>query len=194
MSTSESTLETQPEQDLRFPIGHYQLPEQPLTAEERHGYIQQLMALPTELRMALDGLSGEQFDTPYRPGGWTVRQVLHHLPDSHVNSYTRFRLALTEDNPTIKPYDEAAWAQLPDVTIVPPDVSLILLDALHARWVVLLSQLTDEQWLRTWYHPEAQQTIRLDQALVMYAWHGRHHTAHITSLRKRMGWGVFGQQ
>lgn len=194
MSTSESTLETQPEQDLRFPIGHYQLPEQPLTAEERSAYIQQLMALPTELRMALDGLSGEQFDTPYRPGGWTVRQVLHHLPDSHVNSYTRFRLALTEDNPTIKLYDEAAWAQLPDVTIVPPDVSLILLDALHARWVVLLSQLTDEQWLRTWYHPEMQQTIRLDQALVMYAWHGRHHTAHITSLRRRMGWGVFGQQ
>ncbi|RTQ52187.1 putative metal-dependent hydrolase [Hymenobacter gummosus] len=189
------TPETQApaEQDLRYPIGHYQLPEQPLTEEERHGYIQQLMALPTELRMALDGLSGEQFDTPYRPGGWTVRQVLHHLPDSHVNSYTRFRLALTEDNPTIRPYNEAAWAQLPDVTIVPPDVSLILLDALHARWVVLLSQLTDEQWLRTWYHPESEQTIRLDQALVMYAWHGRHHVAHITSLRKRMGWGVFGQ-
>ncbi|MCC3159347.1 bacillithiol transferase BstA [Hymenobacter sp. 15J16-1T3B] len=190
-----STPETHPaaEQDLRYPIGHYQLPEQPLTQEERHGYIQQLMALPTELRMALDGLSGEQFDTPYRPGGWTVRQVLHHLPDSHVNSYTRFRLALTEDNPTIRPYDESAWAQLPDVSIVPPDVSLILLDALHARWVVLLSQLTDEQWLRTWYHPEAQQTIRLDEALVMYAWHGRHHTAHITSLRKRMGWGNFQQ-
>jgi hypothetical protein len=185
-----SAPETAPaaEQDLRYPIGHYTLPEQPLTAAERGAYLQQLMSLPTELRQALDGLNGLQFDTPYRPGGWTVRQVLHHLPDSHVNSYTRFRLALTEDNPTIKPYDESAWAQLPDVGIVPPDVSLILLDALHARWVVLLSQLTEEQWLRTWYHPEAQQTIRLDQALVMYAWHGRHHVAHITSLRKRMSW------
>ncbi|KAA9339413.1 bacillithiol transferase BstA [Hymenobacter busanensis] len=173
---------------LRFPIGHYTLPRQPLSADERAAYIQQLMRLPTELRQALDGLNEIQFDTPYRPGGWTVRQVLHHLPDSHLNSYVRFRLALTEDNPTIKPYDEAGWAQLPDVAIVPPDVSLILLDALHARWVVLCSQLTDEQWARTWYHPGMQQTVRLDQALVMYAWHGKHHVAHITSLRQRMGW------
>jgi uncharacterized damage-inducible protein DinB len=177
-----------PDHDLRFPIGHYTLPEQLLPAEERNVYIKQLMALPTELRQALDGLSDLQFDAAYRPGGWTVRQVLHHLPDSHLNSYARFRLALTEDNPTIKPYDETAWAELPDIGIVPPDVSLILLDALHARWVVLLSQLSEEQWQRTFYHPGMQQTFRLDQALVMYAWHGRHHVAHITSLRKRMGW------
>lgn len=173
---------------LRYPIGHYTLPEQPLSAEERKAYISQLVSLPSELRRALDGLNEIQFDYPYRPGGWTVRQVLHHIPDSHLNSYTRFRLALTEDNPTIKPYDEAAWAELPDIGIVPPDVSLILLDALHARWVILLSQLTDEQWQRTFYHPESKQETRLDQALVLYAWHGRHHVAHIMNLRLRMNW------
>ncbi|GAB2780594.1 hypothetical protein HNQ93_001334 [Hymenobacter luteus] len=174
--------------DLSYPIGHPVLPDEPLDRGARTAYMAQVATLPDLVRSSVLGLSPEQLNTPYRPEGWTVRQVLHHLPDSHMNSYTRFRLALTEDNPTIRPYDEAAWAELPDVEATPVAVSLALLEALHIRWVKLLRNLTDEQWQRTFFHPETKRKFTLDQALVLYAWHGRHHLAHITELRKREQW------
>jgi uncharacterized damage-inducible protein DinB len=129
----------------------------------------------------VEGLSEEQLNTPYRPGGWTVRQVVHHLPDSHMNSYVRFKLALTEDAPTIKPYDEALWANLADSSTTPLETSLALLDALHVRWVRLLKSMTDADFMREFRHPESG-LIRLDQNLALYAWHGKHHVAHITSV------------
>ena len=175
--------------DIRYPIGQPTLPEGPLEYGARTAYITQIALLPDQVRAALTGLSAAQLDTPYRPGGWSVRQVLHHLPDSHLNSYTRFRLALTEDHPTVRPYEEQLWAELPDVAVTPPAVSLALLEALHIRWTILLRHLTDAQWARTFYHPGMQRDFTLDQALVLYAWHGRHHLAHITELRKREGWG-----
>jgi hypothetical protein len=133
------------------------------------------------------GLSDEQLDTPYRPDGWTVRQVVHHVADSHVNSYCRFKLALTEDNPSIKGYDENLWAQLTDGRGGPVEVSLRLLECLHSRWVALLRSLGEAEWKRTFHHSELG-PVRLDQNAGLYAWHGRHHTAHITGLRDRMGW------
>ncbi|PYR62116.1 MAG: putative metal-dependent hydrolase [Acidobacteria bacterium] len=128
-----------------------------------------------------------QFDTPYRPDGWTVRQVVHHVPDSHLNAYCRFKLALTEDNPRIKPYDEAAWAKLADTERTPVETSLALLDSLHQRWVTLLESMKPEEFARTLQHPEAGE-MTLDKVLQLYTWHGRHHVAHITSLRQREGW------
>lgn len=177
-----------PAPDLRYPIGHPVLPDEPLDRGARTAYMAQIATLPDLVRSAVLGLSPEQLGTPYRPDGWTVRQLLHHLPDSHLNSYTRFKLALTEDNPTIRPYDEHAWAELADVEATPVAVSLALLEALHIRWVKLLRNLTDAQWQRTFFHPESQRKFTLDQALVLYAWHGRHHLAHITELRKREQW------
>ncbi|GGG41597.1 YfiT family bacillithiol transferase [Hymenobacter glacieicola] len=174
--------------DLRFPIGQPALPDEPLDRGARTAYMAQIATLPDLIRTAVLGLSPEQLSTPYRPGGWTVRQVIHHLPDSHLNSYTRFKLALTEDNPTVRPYEEQLWAELPDNEATPVAVSLALLEALHIRWVKLLRNLTDAQWTRTFYHPGSQRTFTLDQALVLYAWHGRHHLAHITELRKRQQW------
>lgn len=177
-----------PETSLQYPIGQPVLPDEPLNHGARTAYLAQLATLPDQVRAAVAGLDATQLDTPYRPGGWMVRQVIHHLPDSHLNSYTRFRLALTEDNPTVRPYDEQAWAELPDVAATPPAVSLALLEALHIRWVKLLRGMSEQQWVRTFYHPGSQRTFTLDQALVMYAWHGRHHLAHVTELRKREGW------
>ena len=174
--------------DLRYPIGPPNLPTQPLAQGARIAYVAQLALLSDQLRAAVTGLSPAQLDTPYRPGGWTVRQVVHHLPDSHLNSYVRFKLALTEDNPTISPYDEQAWTELPDTAATKPAVSLALLEALHIRWTTLLRQLTEAQWQRTFYHPGSQKTFTLDQALALYAWHGRHHLAHITELRRREEW------
>ena len=171
--------------DLRFPIGAFVRPLM-LEPGERRAAIARIRATPSQLRAALQGLDERQLDTPYRPGGWTLRQVAHHVPDSHLNAYVRCKLALTEDAPTIKPYDEAAWARLPDSRL-PIDVSLALLDALHERWVVLLDALSESEWERTFVHPEMGVT-RLDQFAALYSWHGRHHTAHITSLRERMGW------
>jgi uncharacterized damage-inducible protein DinB len=157
-----------------------------LKPDERRAAIEEIRAAPARLRAALDGLDERQLDTPYRPGGWTLRQVAHHLPDSHLNAYIRCKLALTEDAPTIKPYDEAAWARLQDSRLC-IDVSLRLLDAVHERWVVLLDSLSEAEWERTFVHPEVGVT-RLDQLVALYAWHGRHHEAHVTSLRERMGW------
>jgi len=172
--------------DLRYPVGRYTLPEE-VSAEQRREWLGQVAEAPARLREAVRGLSDEQLDTPYREGGWTVRQVVHHVPDSHMNAVIRFKLGLTEDTPTIKTYEESEWAKLPDVRVTPVETSLALLDALHDRAMRLLEALDESQWQRTFRHPELG-VMRLDQTLGMYAWHGRHHVAHITGLRERMGW------
>jgi uncharacterized damage-inducible protein DinB len=172
--------------DLRYPIGKFQYPAE-VTAAERLLYIEQIAETPANLRAALEDLTQEQLDTPYRPQGWTVRQVVHHVPDSHMNSYIRFHWALTEENPTIKAYDETRWAELPDARTGPVEMSLTLLDALHVRWIALLRSLSEQDLKRTFQHPELG-SLPLDKVLALYAWHGRHHVAHITALRKRMGW------
>ena len=174
--------------DPRFPIGKFQA-EPALPAEERERRIAILADGPARFAAAVEGLDDAQLDTPYRDGGWTVRQLVHHVPDSHMNAYVRTRLALTEQNPTIKPYEEALWAQLPDACSAPIDVSLALLNALHSRWVLLLGGLSEEQWKRTFRHPELGE-MALDKMLQMYAWHMRHHTAHVTALRERKGWSA----
>lgn len=173
--------------DLRYPVGPFAL-EGEITPERREEWITEIGEAPARVRAAVHGLTEAQFDTPYREGGWTVRQVVHHLPDSHLNAYIRFKLALTEDNPTVKPYDEARWADLPDTRTTAIGVSLMMLDALHRRWVALMRGMGEADWTRTFYHPEHQKAFRLDRILAMYAWHGRHHVAHLTSLRERMGW------
>jgi uncharacterized damage-inducible protein DinB len=175
--------------DLRYPIGHYTVPDDsPETAARLIGEIAQA---PARLRDALAGLTDAQLDTPYRDGGWTVRQVAHHVADSHMNAYVRFKLALTEDAPRIKPYDEARWATLPDSRLAPA-LSLALLDALHERWVTVLRAMAPEDWERLYDHPENGPTT-LRAALGIYAWHGAHHTAHVVGLRRRMRWGVIGE-
>jgi uncharacterized damage-inducible protein DinB len=176
--------------DLRYPIGTFEWipPESEEQMSERRLHsVDVLSKLPLEMRAAVKGLSAAQLDTPYRPDGWTVRQVVHHVPDSHMNAYARFKLALTEDHPSVKTYQEAEWAKLPDSSITPIEVSLQLLAALHSRWVDLLRSLRPSDFARTLYHPE-RGVFTLDQMLAMYAWHSAHHTAHITSLRERMGW------
>jgi len=174
-------------EDLRYPVGKFSLPQQATTAEERREWIKQIAQTPANMRAAVAGLNAEQLATPYRPGGWTVAQVVHHVPDSHLNSYIRFKFGLTEDNPTIKPYDEARWAALPDAIDTPVEVSLQLLEGLHGRWVRFLESLTDAEFARSFQHPELG-PVRLEQNLALYAWHGRHHVGHITALWRRMGW------
>jgi hypothetical protein len=164
------------------------VPPAAATPELRARFINQIEGTPAALRAAVAGLSEARLDTPYRPGGWTVRQVVHHLPDSHVNAYVRMKLALTEDGPTIKTYEEARWAELEDGRRAPVALSLDLLDALHRRWVVFLKSLAEADFKRQFMHPDSGR-VDLDWALAMYAWHGRHHVAHITSLREREGWG-----
>ena len=171
---------------LRYPIGDFSFPET-TTPDERRAWIAEVAEAPAKLRAAVAGLTEKQLDTRYRPGGWTVRQVVHHVPESHLNSYVRFKLALTEDAPVIKPYDEARWAETPDVSGTPVEVSLTLLESLHQRWVHLLERMTDADFARFFQHPEIG-LVRLDRNLALYAWHGKHHVAHITSLRERMGW------
>lgn len=173
------------EQDLRYPIGPADK-STPLSSGERAQRIDAIGATPSLLRQAVAGLSDDQLDTPYRPGGWTVRQTVHHVADSHINAFVRFRLGLTEENPTIKPYDEKAWSELPDMQL-PIEVSLRLLDGLHERWVHMLRAQPSAAFERRIFHPE-NGPMTLDAVLSMYAWHGRHHTAHITSLRERQGW------
>ncbi|HEX8327570.1 MAG TPA: putative metal-dependent hydrolase [Hymenobacter sp.] len=170
------------DESLSFPIGRMKLPAGSLTPAERTALIQQMADLPAQLAAAARAVGGEGLQRPYRPGGWTGRQVIHHLADSHINSYCRYRLALTEDNPTIKPYEEHLWAELPDVAATPITVSLTLLEALHTRWVTLLHHLSEAQWQRTFYHPGMQREFTLDQALAMYAWHGQHHLGHVKLL------------
>jgi uncharacterized damage-inducible protein DinB len=173
--------------DLRYPIGRFAYGG-PQSAEQRRECIARIESAPEAIRRAVAGLSQAQLDTPYREGGWTVRQVVHHVPDSHLNAYTRFRLALTEPTPTIRPYFEDRWAELPDARSAPIELSLALLEALHRRWVLLLRSLGPAEWERRYLHPEHGREWSLDEVLAMYAWHGEHHTAHITRLRDRMGW------
>lgn len=173
--------------DLRYPIGRFKA-EGEITEEKRMEWIEDIEKAPARLRAAVQGLSAERLATPYRPEGWTVRQVVHHLPDSHMNAYVRFKLALTEDEPTIKTYEEGQWAELDDARNAPIEISLALLESLHRRWVVVLRSLTDKDYARTFRHPELG-AVNLGTVLGMYAWHGKHHVAHITSLRERMGWG-----
>jgi len=173
--------------DLRFPIGKFPLPVRPLTGDEIRSHVVILSGAPEDFRQAVRGLTDAQLDTPYRPGGWSVRQVVHHLADSHMNAYIRVKLALTESAPTIKPYDEAAWAELADSKL-PIEVSLLLLDGLHRRWVTLLDSLRPADWERSFVHPEHGRSMKIDVATAMYSWHCRHHAAHVTALRAREGW------
>ncbi|HEX8723891.1 MAG TPA: putative metal-dependent hydrolase [Gemmatimonadaceae bacterium] len=174
--------------DLRYPIGRFSRPTD-VSAAERAQYIEALAAAPAALREAVRGLDAAQLDTPYRPEGWTVRQLVHHVPDSHLNAYVRFKLALTEAEPTIKPYDEKAWAELPDGRSPLVAESLALLDALHARWVYMLRAMQTPDFARALIHPDRPGApMTLDVMLALYAWHGRHHVAHVTGLRERMGW------
>ena len=174
------------EPDLRYPIGRFEPPGR-LTDDQRRECIAQIAEAPARLAAAVAGLTPAHLDTPYRPGGWTVRQLVHHIADSHMNAYTRFKLALTENEPTIKTYDEAQWAELADAKTPPIEPSLALLENLHRRWVMLLLSLTPADWLRKFRHPEWG-SADVDFLLAQYAWHGRHHVAHITSLRRRNGW------
>lgn len=172
--------------ELRFPTGRF-TPPATYDPERRRQLIDVIAETPARLRAAVRGLNDKQLDTPYRPDGWTVRQVVHHLPDSHLNSYVRFKLALTEDTPTIKPYDEARWAELHDAVTMPVEPSLTLLESLHARWVSLLRSMTEADFARTLKHPEHGERP-LDHFLALYAWHGPHHVAQISNLRARMRW------
>jgi uncharacterized damage-inducible protein DinB len=171
--------------DPRYPLGPF-AHSGPITKDERIGAIATLADLPSELRNAVKGLSYSQLNTPYRDGGWTVRQLVHHIADSHMNAFIRIRMALTEDWPTIKPYDEAAWATLHDST-APIEWSLELIESLHARWVMLLQSLEEQQWQRGYNHPESGRAS-LELVIMIYAWHSRHHVAHITHLRTRERW------
>ncbi|HMC76726.1 MAG TPA: putative metal-dependent hydrolase [Vicinamibacterales bacterium] len=172
--------------DPRFPVGPFRF-NPDVTPEIRRQSIAAIRDTPSALRAAVRGLDEAQLNTPYRDGGWTVRQVVHHVPESHMNAYTRFKLALTEDSPTIKPYNEDAWSKLPDVAHAPIETSLALLDALHERWVILLDRVDPADFARPLVHPDTG-TMPLDRLLQMYAWHGRHHVAHVTTLRSRKGW------
>ncbi len=172
--------------DPSYPIGKFTF-DGALSEDQRRKLIDDIAQAPTRLRAAVQDLSPQQLDTPYREGGWTVRQVAHHVPDSQMNAYVRFKLALTEDEPTIKPYEQNRWAELADTRATPLEVSLALLDSLHDRWVRLLRSLTPQDWKRNFRHPELG-IVSLEKNLALYAWHGRHHVAHITSLRERMGW------
>ncbi len=173
--------------DLQYPIGKFEWTGES-SEEKRRGCIAAIEEAPAKFRAAVKGLTAKQLDTPYRPGGWTVRQLVHHLPDSHMNAYVRFKLALTEDKPTIKPYEQELWANLADTKTTPIETSLALLESLHERWAALLRSLTAADFARTFLHAEMGE-VSLDKTLGLYAWHGAHHTAHITSLRQRMGWG-----
>ena len=172
--------------DPRYPIGKFSYTG-PLTETQKQQYLDDIEQTPARLRAALRGLSDPQLNTPYRDGGWTLRQLAHHVPDSHMNSYIRCKLALTEDGPTIKPYLENLWAELPEARQAPIEVSLALLDSLHQRWMLMLRELTDQEWKRNFVHPELG-PMSLEKNLVLYSWHGRHHVAHVTSLREKMGW------
>jgi uncharacterized damage-inducible protein DinB len=174
--------------DLRYPVGKFNRPTAALTTAERGAFIDTIAQAPANIRSAIKGLSEKQLDTPYRPEGWTVRQVVHHVADSHLNAYCRFKLGLTEDVPTVKPYNEAKWAELIDGRRAPVSESLTLLEALHSRWDMMLRDMKPAEFRRNLSHPEWDTPPSLDDMLAMYAWHGRHHCGHITALRERGGW------
>lgn len=173
--------------DERYPIGHFE--PQPYSEALKTKWLRDLRFLPADLELAIQSFDEYQLDTPYREGGWTVKQLVHHVADSHINAYIRFKLALTEDNPTIKPYEEKDWANLPDVSSVPVNVSVTLLHALHRRWLAAVENFTEEEFTNHHiYHPEQKKQISLWHLSGMYAWHGRHHVAHITKLKEQKGW------
>jgi uncharacterized damage-inducible protein DinB len=172
--------------DVRYPIGKHQMV--PFSQEEKEARLADILFLPRMLEYAVLNLNDDQIQTPYRDGGWTVNQVIHHVADSHMNAFIRFKLGLTEDNPTIKPYIQSAWGDTADVTAVPVNLSITLLHSLHHRWYELLKTISDDQWGRTIYHPEQERKITLWELLLIYAWHGKHHAAHVTNLREQMGW------
>ena len=180
------------EKDLQYPIG--KADDQPFSNTKEfdenilQSYLQDIAICPSLLEHTILNLDEVQLDTPYRNGGWTSKQVVHHVADSHMNAFIRFKLGLTEDNPTIKPYDEAAWATLSDTQNLPLNISLTLLHALHKRWHELLINIKENEWSRTVFHPQYRRTMTLWQLLATYAWHGKHHTAHVTALRERKGW------
>lgn len=173
--------------DLRYPIGKFAYAAA-YTQELRDLHLEQIASCPAELRRAVGGLTPAQLDTPYRDGGWTVRQVVHHLPDSHMNAYVRHKLAVTEEQPTIRPYKEALWAELPDGRSADTELSLVLLEALHARWTLFLRSLPAAAFDRAFLHPDLPGPVPLAKNIGMYAWHGRHHVAQIDALRQRNGW------
>ncbi len=172
--------------DARYPIGKFSF-DGTLTQEQKAKFLDDIEQTPARLEASVRGLSDKQLDTPYREGGWTVRQVVHHVPDSHLNSYMRFKLALTEDEPMIRPYMEDRWAELPEAKTAPIGLSLELLSSLHKRWMLMLRALQPADWKRTFRHPEIG-LMTLEKNLALYAWHGKHHVAHVTGLRERMGW------
>ncbi len=174
-------------EQLSYPIGRYSTPAS-YAAENIQEWISIIEALPNWLDICIENLDETQLQTPYRPGGWTVIQVLHHIADSHMNAYIRHKLTMTEDNPTIKPYEQDKWAVLGDVSAIPVNVSITLIHALHRRWGAFLKSLKPEDWERTFYHPEHQHSITLWDSLASYAWHSRHHMEHVRQLRERMGW------
>jgi len=175
--------------DLRYPIGKDQsFSDKEYNEKVKEAHLLDIQNCPGLLENAVLNLDEHQLNTPYREDGWTVKQVVHHVPDSHMNAYIRFKLALTEDNPTIKPYDEVGWAKLSDTQNLPINISLTLLHALHLRWVQIMKDMDEEDWQKTVYHPERKLTLTLWNLLGSYAWHGKHHVAHITSLRERMRW------
>jgi len=172
---------------LKYPTGRYASVKRPLTAHERGDLIAAIREHPAKMRSAVAGLGEAQLDTPYRDGGWTVRQVVHHVVDSHTNAYIRFKLAVTEERPTVRAYSEKLWAELPDARTLPVEASLAILDGLHARWAAFLDGLAPEHFQRPLHHPEMGD-LTVDALLELYGWHGAHHVAHITGLRARKGW------
>ncbi|MEO7524364.1 MAG: YfiT family bacillithiol transferase [Ferruginibacter sp.] len=173
-------------EDLKYPIGKYT--GQPFSQAQMEEWLLDIQSLPQQIEYAITNLDQYQLDTPYRDGGWTVQQVVHHVADSHMNAYIRFKLGLTEDNPTIKPYNEAAWAEMSDTKNLPINISITLLHAMHSRWFEILKNIKADQWERKVFHPEHKKEMTLWYLLGNYAWHGKHHSAHITQLRERMNW------
>ncbi len=176
---------------LRYPVSKEEDADaynKPYSDALKNELLNDIKILPAMLEVAVQDLNANQLHTPYRPGGWTVHQLVHHVADSHINAFVRFKLALTEDNPIIKPYEQDAWVLLSDTKNLPINISLTLLHALHARWYQLMHEMTEDEWQRTIYHPEVQKKLSLWDLLKSYSWHGRHHTAHITKLRERMNW------
>lgn len=173
-------------EDLRYPIGKYI--EQPFSEAQMKEWLLDIQSLPQQIEYAIINLDQHQLETPYREGGWTIKQVVHHVADSHMNAYIRFKLGLTEETPVIKPYDEAAWAEMNDTKNLPVNISITILYAVHARWQEILKNIKTDEWNRKVFHPEHKKELSLWFLLGMYAWHSRHHVAHITSLRKRMDW------
>jgi uncharacterized damage-inducible protein DinB len=172
--------------DPRYPIGKFSY-DGPPTTEQRKKWLNEIEQTPALYRAAVKDLNDKQLDTPYRDGGWTVRQLSHHIPDSHMNAYIRFKMALTEDAPIIKTYAEDRWAELPESKNTPIEMSLTMLELLHKRWVLVLRNMSEAEWKKTYVHPELG-PMALEKALALYAWHGPHHTAHVTKLRAKMGW------